>query len=501
MGCYYLRIEGINLDNFVYDTNDLSTVRGGGLLMLRLVDQVETFLNDHEHVTAERITNGASWGLYRIAIEADFQPETLFDAITSHLNGRQVTCKIPKKNGEKKEITITPWRHATWAVDIIKAGDQEHDFRADREKAQALNRWRQMQTPALTLPGPEEYKSDVKESVCDFDLVNPAFIYLKEEKKAISHFVSDRRQYGRCQKQEFYEGETRLPDLQEFVNDLNDLTEIQGNSKAEEAVKSLSGKMAVIYMDGNSFGRTQRDHCLTPADQTDFNDTVIGNHRDFLTDILRAIDKDDPLWFNNGAIRFETLLWGGDEIMLVVPAWQGWEVLTRFYRMAKDWKYKNRKLTYGAGLVFCHHKAPIYRIKDLAHNLADLAKAKGKEAGYVAYQILESFDHAGLDLQGFRAGRCPVGVVPNDLILPGEQMSAINEAMESLKEEIDLPKRKLHQVVAALYAGDMDQADRLAEKAGFNDKDIAAMIDAFGRRPACWLHILELWDYLGLKEV
>ena len=83
-------------------------------------------------------------------------------------------------------------------------------------------------------------------------------------------------------------------------------------------------------MDGNSFGRTKRDQCLTPADQRLFNDTVIGNHRAFLTDILQAIDKDDPLWINNGAIRFETLLWGGDEIMLVVPAWPGWQVLARF---------------------------------------------------------------------------------------------------------------------------------------------------------------------------
>ena len=186
--------------------------------------------------------------------------------------------------------------------------------------------------------------------------------------------------------------------------------------------------------------------------------------------------------------------------MLVVPAWQGWQVLARFYQMAKDWSYKNRKLTYGAGLVFCHHKAPIHRVKDLAHNLADLAKAKGKDTGHVAYQILESFDHAGLDLQGFRAGRCPAGVVPDDLILRGDRMWAINTAMLELKEEADLPKRKLHQVVAALYRGDMDQAEQLADKAGFNEKDISAMIDAFGRRPVCWLHILELWDYLGLKE-
>lgn len=27
---FYLRMEGVNLANFVYDTQDLSTIRGGG---------------------------------------------------------------------------------------------------------------------------------------------------------------------------------------------------------------------------------------------------------------------------------------------------------------------------------------------------------------------------------------------------------------------------------------------------------------------------------------
>ena len=39
---YYLRVEGVNLAHFVYDTQDLSTVRGGSLLLLRAVDEVCT---------------------------------------------------------------------------------------------------------------------------------------------------------------------------------------------------------------------------------------------------------------------------------------------------------------------------------------------------------------------------------------------------------------------------------------------------------------------------
>jgi len=40
MSKYYLRMEGVNLNNFVYETQDLSTIRGSGLLLLKAVDDL-----------------------------------------------------------------------------------------------------------------------------------------------------------------------------------------------------------------------------------------------------------------------------------------------------------------------------------------------------------------------------------------------------------------------------------------------------------------------------
>ena len=31
---FYIRIEAVNLDNFVYDTNDLATIRGSSIILL-----------------------------------------------------------------------------------------------------------------------------------------------------------------------------------------------------------------------------------------------------------------------------------------------------------------------------------------------------------------------------------------------------------------------------------------------------------------------------------
>lgn len=38
---YYLRIAGVNLDAFINDTENLSTIRGSGLLLLRVMDTIQ----------------------------------------------------------------------------------------------------------------------------------------------------------------------------------------------------------------------------------------------------------------------------------------------------------------------------------------------------------------------------------------------------------------------------------------------------------------------------
>ena len=42
---YFLRVEGVNLGNFVNDTDDLATIRGGSLLLLESMTCVENEIN------------------------------------------------------------------------------------------------------------------------------------------------------------------------------------------------------------------------------------------------------------------------------------------------------------------------------------------------------------------------------------------------------------------------------------------------------------------------
>ena len=144
-------------------------------------------------------------------------------------------------------------------------------------------------------------------------------------------------------------------------------------------------------------GAFQREHCKTAQSQRDFSVGLRRRQAGFLADLLDVV-RTDADWKNGEAIRLETLLWGGDEIVWVTPAWRGWRLLTMFYESAKAWQLLGKSVTHSAGLVFCHHKAPIHEIVHLAKELNGMVKEKGrrqKARNLFAYQVLESFDHIG----------------------------------------------------------------------------------------------------------
>ena len=44
---FYLRVEAVNLSHFINDTNDLSTIRGGSLLLLEAMEKVEGIIKNN----------------------------------------------------------------------------------------------------------------------------------------------------------------------------------------------------------------------------------------------------------------------------------------------------------------------------------------------------------------------------------------------------------------------------------------------------------------------
>ncbi|MBK6744819.1 MAG: hypothetical protein IPG66_18440 [Hydrogenophilales bacterium] len=186
------------------------------------------------------------------------------------------------------------------------------------------------------------------------------------------------------------------------------------------------------------------------------------------------------------AIRLEILLWGGDEMMFVVPAWKGWWLLDFFFSKSEDWEApvgeQSDRLHHAAGLVFCHHNAPIARVKHLAKNLAELVKTtlgddKPNRSG-CAYLALESFDSVGLDLERYldRTLLGKSGLNGSGWMLTPE---AVKDWLNAFEQGLGdrLAKRQVHRAAKALTTSGehTEKLSGLLEEASSEDE---ALLDS-----------------------
>jgi hypothetical protein len=514
---YLVRIEAVNLANFIEDTQDLSTIRGGGLLLLNAPEDVPPELK------LTKIYVGASTGLFQAEIADGTDLEAWCERVRAAI--------ALGAEGARASATL-----------VVDCAPVTGDFVRDQALAAAGNRWRQMQTPSVILPVPGA-------DPCQVDRVRPsqeeellwkgaAFAERPEDRrKQVSQAVKERREYGVDQKRCFYR--TRVPNLrrdQEFTNDLEQISDYRAKG-------NLHRKIALIYLDGNGFGTILRS-CRKACLMSNWSDLLKLNQDQFLSWLLSipgqsgvsdwtwsgdVISNTGAMHHKESALRIETLLWGGDEIIWAVPAWTGWWVLQKFFELygrlgsgaRREFDpgdgHGARPLTHSAAVIFSHHNAPIHRIVKLAHRLTDKPKDLIRESkqphDYCAYQALESFDHLGEDPEGARDKLvAPLGVKGEALLLRGEQMGEVQAAIATLKAGV--ARSRMHDVLAAIYregkltdgikdgkkALDRAERDLKGTEAAFEQlRGLSAnCIPGVGepvRSAIAWLHAAELWDY------
>ena len=509
---YLLRIEGVNIYATVEDTNQISVQRGSSLLLRQAIKNIE-----EKFTQLKSISTGASVGLFQFEAANDQEAVKIRDEIAhGYLN------KDTEKEG---------YRHLTFVVDVVVI--ENDDFERAKEAVIALNRFRQFQQATLVFP-PENIKLIEKDKPigpCAWDNLRPADgkgieIVTREKKDhgpaVLSLSAEARHNHGRDQKRKFIEEETGLS-----FDYTNDLQEIVTPDKNQEHLDPLKNKLAVLYFDGNGFGDIQK--ALNQIQLQKFDKTVqtkrkawlrklieeTCDHEDFKTNLKR---EGKPI----NAIRLEILLWGGDELMLAVPAWKGMEVLQHFYDFHKDWTYpegneiKENKdkqyLTHAGGLVFCHVKTPIQRIKKLAREIADHIKdeylGEGKidkyspDANLYDYVVLESIDYPTQSWPVFLEKRYKQTVAKNRQ--PQQPLEGYDETQRDkfndLKEK--LPRRQLYRLVNSLINPDQKLAG--AHQRFSDVVDNAAELEEKVKQlfPSTdpnlhWLHLLDLWDYFA----
>jgi thymidylate synthase ThyX len=475
MSKYLLRAEAVNLGNFVYDTHNIKAIRGGGFMLLSAVENLKKTKG------LSTVFTGASIGLFTFDAEDNERAQSMADNVLETLN--------EKTKG-----------HATFVVDWIKT---DGNFKEELETLTAMNRWKQFQQPTVIVPEISTTTSDP----CFLDGIRPGTTDGKlpdeHKKKQVSDSVAFRIDKGLILRNEIYGEILKSEQLDlKFTDSLEDLSK-------NESKGNLDRKIAFIYIDGNRFTKVRGEKCDSSEKLGDFSDKLKKKQSEFIRQLVKKAQSEKDFKYKD-KLQIEILLWGGDEIEIVVPAWKGWETLSLFYQTMKDAEYDDMQLTHAAGIIFCHHNAPILNIRRLAHDLADKVKdTVPKDIEGISHEkhdafrsiVLESFDNIGGDLDSFTE-RYYKGADPGDMVMTAAEMKEFSDLISSMKAGF-FPRNKLHEIARVLPDGDsaVKKVRESALKSVDSDvkerleKDIENIINRKGR----WYMLAELWDYIGGK--
>jgi len=399
---WLFHIEALNIGATLNDTGQISVRRGASMAMREAVQKLPRFLAEQE-ASINKISTGGSKLIFSTTLngpnENEEEEKRLKAKIIEFLRGNE------DLSGDNLLKAVLP--QLSFSVSAVACTDRPEA--EQRQTLLATNRFQQMRLPSIYLGDLEG--AEVEEPPnCYLEGKRPAdpkcHITVGKEKKKISRSVNNRYQYGKNQKASFIKRELDLPDSPDvidlkFVPDLEQLSGIKDkplngnkedsnkeNSELPENIKGLRGKIAVLYFDGNRMGKKQ--DAMTNSELIRFDKALDDARRKFLVETMALYKKNpEALQSPENKWRLEILLWGGDEILLVVPAWAGFAVLYAFYQAMSEFK-NNHGISHAGGLIFCKHDTPIQRLAPLAQELAETAKMFSRSNDYYFPLLLES---------------------------------------------------------------------------------------------------------------
>jgi hypothetical protein len=459
---FLLRIEGVDFATTLTDTDDLSTIRGASQAYLFMPWRIAELLREATKWQVAPVVVAASFGMFRVAAPDGVGIENVERALADAIGA-------PVDEHSRLD-RVRPHLSFTWA-----AAEADQDFAAANGKLTARARRRQLQRLTVDVPPrrPTAYP-------CRFDRRRPGYDSAFEVRgmpQRASDSVKVRHEYGKNERRAFYDPEldwTRInratfnvtQSLQDIVDaqrsDLDELDRVQ-------IPLALSSKLAVVYFDGNKFTPIREQTIfggdVPEAEKEDrfkeFDALIRRNRRELLTRVVECLSRDGHYnWvYRDGdwRLRFETLLWGGDESLIVLPAWSLMEVLPELMAALEGWVWQeDYTLSHAVGIAICNVKTPIAVARKLAEDIANAAKHKeviGADyyslANVVSMQIFESVEPPREDLRTFRQELYGTGN-PRPFTLKGlaelEKMLDLIRAFQDEKE--GLPRSQLYGLIA-----------------------------------------------------
>jgi len=507
----YLLVEALNFDSTVFDTNQISIIRGSSLLALNAITAVaETVLAEPHKL----ISSGASKGLFHLAESADVPA---------------LVAKIEQLLYSKDKAA--PYGYLTFGIEWCESGS----FEIAREILNAKMRTAQLRQPTLL---PDNYAGN---DVCADTGVRASRgesrLHDDQELLPLSDSARARFDYGRDQRNKQYRTDIELAGATALLNskftaDLQKLANC-------EAMGRMHNKLAIIYADGNRFSEIRKPADKENSLQREYRfDTALQKQRsEFRVSLLSSLSTESEEFqctTIEGALRFETLLWGGDDMLFAVPAWLGIAALDHLLNY--PWQFDGNPLTHSAGLVFCNVKTPIARTRALALEMVDsVKKDMPSPVNAFDYVVLESIDYPTEPFAGFlsrRYGTELANARPARLV-PACKLASTRQSLEEIIHGDGLSASSVHTLATGIYEGqypisgqckDWCQAmySDATEASGLCDverryihmqespkktsENIAATFNWLGctttdldsdvKRAWCWLHLQELWHYL-----
>lgn len=437
-----VRVAACNFSETIFDTDDLSTIRGGSLLLLEFPKKLlEKFDNVQE------IAAGAS--------------ELLFITAASEDEIDKVCASFYQTN---------TYQHFTFVHASTQLPD-ETSFKTTLDILVRECNIKQYQQPTV-----KDYPAG--DVACEFTGVLPAAAGELEKQKLVSASVKLRRIAGRRAKQDFYDTDQDplIPEKKGFANEFSDMR--PSHEEEKTLPESIKGKMAVLYLDGNSFRNAREKNGVTPEAYKNFSNSVTAHRQKLLTDVVKHIVDTDK---NHNVLRLETLLWGGDEVMWVLPAFKAWEFMQVVQTNLKKEIWDG--LTHSCGLLIAPYKAPIKDLRALVNNLGDVAKdcPDGRKMNGVQIEFIKGFDLPGLSADDLRNEFLDDGDDHRAFQLDGARWEDIDKAMRGIKGAV--PRSALHRAYQKAVRDGLHRPEKAAEASAFVSGELTRIETVNGQSP------------------
>lgn len=510
----FLQIEAVNIYATVFDTDQLSVIRGSSFLLKQAIESIAEYDQFKQYLTP--LSTGASIGLFGIQ-----PPDTPASDITAL--------------AERIIHFLNDTKHPFHPFTFLVSTTAETDFQTAKMALMSQIRRQQLRAPSFSI----DKTTQTPRRPCSVEGRRAA---LGSSPNAMSDSVALRKKAGIDQRRHFYTRALQLENntgeesvewqrLQQFVRDTrltDDLKSLGRNANYPQ----LNDKIAIIYMDGNGFGKLQKALVHTPADQITFDHHLQTKRRQLLAEILLKFIQLDDYATDDDKLRFEALLWGGDELTFICPAWLGFDLLYTLFNLMEGWKTaaNEHNLTHAAGMVLCRANTPIYKTRQLATELAEHVKQCSREENLFEYLVLESMDTPSATDIGdlFQQRYHGLGEAQyRQPLMPVRNWQAYKE---ELRDDLaQLPRSQVYHVATLVtrettYAFQHDNdlnatpfeafEHRLATLMGANAyhrvcEHLCTLFHPLTtteqtypqlspkRRAWLWLHLTELWDYLA----